>query len=75
MDEWDRDVTVAWHVNRIKFEAQAKKRLPSLKSQLMDRGAVSGNGRQTAGQLASTLVVLSGMYGIPLRRGGKRVMA
>lgn len=75
MDEMDRDVTVAWHVNRLKFEAQAKKRLPSLKSQLVDRGAVSNGGRQTASQIRSALVVMSGMYGIPLRKGGKRVTA
>ena len=74
-DEMDRDVTIAWHVNRIKFESQAKKRLPSLKSQLMPRTPGGASVRQTAGQLRTTLMMMSGQYGIPLRQGGKRVTA
>ncbi len=64
-----RDVTLAWHTVRIWAVTQAKGRLPSLVSQLPDASARSG--RQTAGQLSQTLQVLSGQYGVPLRKRKK----
>lgn len=72
IDDYRRDVTLAWNISRVFFTSKGKKQLVKL-SDLLDEVKTSrSSDRQTAGQMKAVLGVLSEMYRIPIRKQAKK---
>lgn len=70
VDEYRRDVTLAWNVSRVFFKTKAKKQMPELRALLSEMGEGEGGG-QSARELLATVEMLSHMTGFPMRRKGE----
>lgn len=66
-DEYNRDVTQAWHIVRFYAEMRSQKRMPDLKKYLA--GASSAPPLQSVGEQRATLAMLSAQYGYPVKWG------
>lgn len=69
-DDYRRDVTLAWNIVRVYIKTKNDKRMPSVQQLLGSEGRTKD--RQNVAQLKSALTILSGQYGIPLRKAAPR---
>jgi hypothetical protein len=68
-DDYKRDLTHAYNFARCYAMVRSKKGLPPLKQLLDDvKDRASRGVQQSATELLGAVQVMSGMYGIPLRR-------
>jgi hypothetical protein len=70
-DDYKRDLTQAYNFARCYAMVRSKKGLPPLSTLLAEIKDKRDGQKQNVEQMRSVLNVLSGMYGIPLRKAKK----